>query len=230
MSVFLFSCDNKGKTPQNSKLQTPIAQKDTIPSNSTINTQPITIDSLKKQGKIWADISQIAPDIQLDIRYATGNNFTKQQIYDCPKCLLRLEVAEALLKVKADLKKAGYGIKLFDCFRPLAAQERLWKIKPDRRYVTPPEKGSMHNRGAAVDITLTDLEGTELDMGTDFDVFTRKAWHNYKDLPKQVIERRILLKNYMQNHGFKSITTEWWHYSYVLKKGYGIQTEFWDCD
>lgn len=190
----------------------------------------ITIAQLKEKGAQWADISKLAPDIPLDIRYATTNNFTKKQIYDCPKCLLRVEVAEALLEINRILQKEGYGMKLFDCFRPRAAQQRLWDIMPDKRYVTPPTKGSMHNRGAAVDITLTDLDGKELDMGTDFDVFTRVAWHNYKDLPEQVINRRILLKNHMEQNGFKSITTEWWHYSYVGKKGYTIGEDLWQCD
>lgn len=237
LSFFIFlllfsACDSEvGKSNVSSPKGTSKSDlKDTIPSTPA-PTKPLqTIAALKESGQQWANIGLLAPDIPLDIRYATSNNFTKQQIYDCPKCLLRVEAAEALLEAKAALLQAGYGIKLFDCFRPVAAQERLWAIKPDKRYVTPPEKGSMHNRGAAVDITLTDLEGKELDMGTDFDVFSRKAWHRYKDLPEQVIDRRILLKSYMEKHGFKSITTEWWHYSYVGKGGYGLKKEFWDCD
>ncbi len=228
ITFLLYSCEYKEQKSV-TKTKTPQVRVDSIELKSIEAPKVLSIENLKQEGAQWADINLLAPDIALDIRYATNNNFTKKQIYDCPKCLLRLEVAEALLLVKASLSKSGYGLKLFDCYRPLAAQQRLWDIKPDKRYVTPPEKGSMHNRGAAVDITLTDTIGNELEMGTDFDVFSRKAWHNYKDLPKQVIERRILLKNHMEQHGFKSITTEWWHYSYTGKKGYGIRKDFWEC-
>lgn len=227
--ILLSSCESRKPSPSEKPKPTITAVDSTPVKKPEIPIVP-TIEELRQQGEQWADIGLLAPDIPLDIRYATDNNFTKKQIYDCPKCLLRLEVAEALLKAKATLHQSGYGIKLFDCYRPLAAQQRLWDIVPDRRYVTPPEKGSMHNRGAAVDLTLTDADGNELDMGTGFDVFTRKAWHNYKDLPKQVIERRILLKFHMEQHGFKAITSEWWHYSYVGKKGYGLKKEFWDCE
>lgn len=226
--LLLFSCDLKENKPPASPQSSTTA--DSLPQHTTPPPLKLSIDTLKAQGAKWVDISLVAPDIHLDIRYATTNNFTKQQIYDCPKCLLRLEVAEALLGLKAEFLDAGYGLLLFDCFRPLAAQESLWAIKPDKRYVTPPSKGSMHNRGAAVDITLTDLDGKELDMGTDYDVFSKVAWHRYRDLSEEVLARRVLLKETMERHGFKSITTEWWHYSYVGKKGYGIRQEYWECE
>lgn len=153
----------------------------------------------------------------------------KQKIYDCPACYLRNASAQALLKVAAELKTQGYGIKLFDCYRPSPFQYRLWKIKPDSRYVMPPWKGSMHSRGAAVDMTLTDAQGKELDMGTEFDYFGEKAYQTYTNLPKEVLKNRALLRNTMVKHGFVITRTEWWHYHYGKGK-YNLAAWTWKCN
>lgn len=153
-----------------------------------------------------------------DMRYATTNNFLKEQVYDCDKCLLRKDAALALLKAHNLLKADGYRIKLFDCYRPLDVQKKMWAIMPDDRYVgNPYGTGSVHNKGAAVDLTLTDSLGRELEMGTPFDHFGREAHHAYTDLPTEVLSRRLLLKEAMEKAGFESITSEWWHYSYRRK-------------
>ena len=122
------------------------------------------------------DIQTIAPDIILDMRYATSNNFLKAPVYPVARCLLRAPVAEALKRVQADLITQGLGLKLFDCYRPLSVQRAMWKILPDSNYVANPAKGSRHNRGAAVDLTLVDAMGKELEMPTGFDDFSEKAF------------------------------------------------------
>lgn len=176
----------------------------------------------------WQELTE-NEGYQVDIRYATKNNFTKQKIYDCGRCFLRPEAAQKLDNIRQELEEEyGYGIKLFDCFRPRPYQQKLWDIVPDPDYVTPPQKGSMHSRGLAVDLTLTDQDGRELDMGTPFDFFGKEAHHAYTDLPDQVLKNRALLKNVMEKYGFRAITTEWWHYS--LNISYPLDNWLWPCE
>ncbi|NND09441.1 MAG: M15 family metallopeptidase [Saprospiraceae bacterium] len=168
-------------------------------------------------------------DVQLDIRYATPNNFVNEVLYPCGRCILREQVAKALESVHASLREQGFGIKVFDCYRPLPVQQKLWNKVPDARYVTPPAKGSMHNRGAAVDLTLTDAKGNPLDMGTGYDFFGEEAYHTYTDLPEEVLQMRALLRKEMEEQGFKHIRTEWWHYSFQEQQ-YDLADFLWPCD
>lgn len=177
----------------------------------------------------WTELTK-GEGFVLDIRYATTNNFTKKRIYDCGKCYLRPEAAEKLKVINEELKeKFGYGIKIFDCYRPRPYQQRLWDIVPNPDYVTPPHKGSMHSRGLAIDLTLVDKDGKELDMGTPFDFFGKEAHQGYPDLSDAVKRHRWILKSTMQKHGFGSIRTEWWHYSYNGKT-YQLDEWVWKCD
>jgi D-alanyl-D-alanine dipeptidase len=116
----------------------------------------------------WTEITRLDPSILLDLRYATANNFVKEKMYECPRCFLRPDVARAIAKAHKALQKKGYGLKMYDCYRPRPIQWKLWNKVPDTRYVADPRKGSMHNRGMAVDLTIVDKNGQELDMGTDF--------------------------------------------------------------
>lgn len=166
-------------------------------------------------------LKTLSPDFVYDLRYATENNFTKQKIYDCAECYVRSEVAKALILANQAFQQKGLKIKFYDCYRPLDIQKKMWAIYPDARYVANPNKGgSMHNKGGAVDITLVDSLGNELPMGTAFDHFGIEAHHGYNKLPKTVIENRKLLKTTMEQHGFRSITTEWWHYDFQSVKKY----------
>ncbi len=177
----------------------------------------------------WTELSVLDNTITLDMRYATTNNFVKAQMYDCGRCFVRPEAAKAVAKAHKILKDKGYGgLKMFDCYRPRPYQKRLWDKMPDSRYVTPPWKGSQHTRGLAVDLTVIDKNGNELDMGTPFDTFTAEAHSGYKNLPKQVLNNRQLLRGVLESVGFKGITTEWWHFSYATK-GYGLSDWVWKC-
>ena len=170
--------------------------------------------------KVHADL------FAFDMRYATANNFLKEKVYPCDNCLVRAAVAKALVKASEILKSSGYRIKFYDCFRPVDVQRKMWAIMPDSRYVANPNKsGSIHNRGAAVDITLVDLNGKELDMGTAFDHFGVEAHHTYTNLSAQVLENRKLLKRVMEQCGFVAQPTEWWHYNYGDRSRYKISNE-----
>ena len=183
----------------------------------------------KYDTKQWTNVIEASPSIGLDIRYATPNNFTKAKIYDCAACYLRPAVAAALAKAHENLQKQGLGIKVFDCYRPRPYQQRLWDKVPNPDYVTPPAKGSMHNRGMAVDLTIVDKNGKELEMGTPYDFFGEKAHHDYGKLPKDIQANRTLLLKTMEQFGFKHIRTEWWHYSFEGNL-YDFSDWVWECE
>ena len=164
----------------------------------------------------------------LDIRYATPNNFMKEAVYPCGKCLLRKRVAQALIAANNEFKTKGYHIKIFDGYRPLSVQWILWNKTSNKNYVANPRTGSNHNRGRAVDITLVDQNGEQIEMGTEYDFFGRRANHTYTNLPKNVLENRLLLKNMMLKHGFTSIRSEWWHYNF--KTRYALSDEALPCN
>lgn len=159
------------------------------------------------------DVQKAVPGIVLDIRYATTNNFTGQKLYPFAGCYLRRAAAAKLAATQAELKPLGYGLKIYDGYRPLSVQRKMWEVFPQPGYVADPKKGSRHNRGAAVDVTLIRLsDGTELPMPTPYDDFTERAHRNYMDLPAEVIQNRELLERVLAKHGFVGLPTEWWHF------------------
>ncbi|WP_246141664.1 M15 family metallopeptidase [Phaeodactylibacter luteus] len=177
----------------------------------------------------WAEVSRLAPEIVLDLKYATADNFVKEQMYDCGRCFLRPEVAAAVARVQRKMVQKGLGLKMLDCYRPRPIQQKLWDKVPDPRYVADPAEGSMHNRGAAVDLTIVDLStGRELDMGTPYDFFGPEAHPSYQDLPEKVLANRKLLRDAMLEEGFQPITTEWWHFS-LTGKNYALSDMLWKC-
>ena len=174
-------------------------------------------------------LADFSDGFSYDLRYATANNFLKKQVYDCAECYTRVKTAKALIKANKDFKKAGVKIKFYDCYRPNSVQYKMWKIVPNPQYVANPVKGSIHNKGGAVDITLVTFNEEELDMGTDFDFFGKKAYHDNLDLPETIIRNRKLLKETMEKNGFWSIRTEWWHYNLATASKDKIANFKWDC-
>ena len=165
--------------------------------------------------KKLVEIKKYIPEIVLDLRYATTNNFMHRKMYQQARAFARLPVIMALKDVEADLKACGLGLKIYDAYRPYSVTVKFYRETPDTNFVANPQKGSKHNRGCAIDLSLINLKtGKELDMPTGFDSFSRKAGANYADLPKQQIANRELLKSVMQAHGFKVIASEWWHYDF----------------
>ncbi len=148
----------------------------------------------------------------LDLRYASSNNFTGAPIYKTAACFLN-EEATVLLKRAIDLADAsGYRFKLFDGFRPTEAVQALWDHTPNPNYLAPPSSGSPHARGAAIDLTLVDERGEELEMGTDFDAMTQTSHHGALDITPVAQRNRALLLGFMTAAGWDFYRNEWWHY------------------
>lgn len=175
-------------------------------------------------------LANYSSDFIYDLRYATENNFLKEKVYECAECYTRAKTARALIAANKDFIEKGLKIKFFDCYRPNSVQYKMWEIVPNPQYVANPVKGSIHNKGGAVDITLVDLEGNELDMGTDFDFFGKRAYHDNLDLPQAILDNRKLLKETMEAHGFWSIRTEWWHYNLSAGSNDKVANFNWPCE
>lgn len=158
------------------------------------------------------DIKKVSPRIIVDMKYAKEDNFTKKRLYDSDTCYLRKSTAVKLDAVQKELERMNLGLKVWDCYRPMAVQQILWQILPDERYVANPKKGSRHSRASSVEVTLVDSQGKGLQMPTGFDDFSPRAHHYYKDLPDQAIRNRELLKGLMEKAGFIPLSEEWWHY------------------
>ena len=164
-------------------------------------------------------------DVVVDLRYATDNNFTNQKIYDFTDVWLRYGTVKKLMSVQAELKQSGYYLKIWDGFRPTAAQFKLWEVCPDSTYVANPNNGfSSHSRGNTVDITLVTEDGTELVMPTGFDDFSKLADRDYSDCSTEAATNALFLENLMIKYGFKPYSGEWWHFSDT--KSYPVEKSF----
>jgi D-alanyl-D-alanine dipeptidase len=158
------------------------------------------------------DVAAVEPRIVIDLRYATDNNFTGRKLYPEARCLLRRSAAERLSRVADRVQADGLRLKIYDAYRPLAVQRELWRLVPDPRYVADPAKGSRHNRGAAVDVTLVDAAGRELEMPTAYDDFTEAAHRDYTGGTELARRNRDYLSAAMSAEGFVGLATEWWHF------------------
>jgi len=168
------------------------------------------------------DITELDSTIIVELKYATEDNFLGDTLYSANICLLRKAVAERLVKVQQLLRKKDLGLKIWDGYRPLSVQKMMWKKLPDPKYVADPGKGSNHNRGAAVDVTLVDVNGNELEMPTGFDDFSPKAGSAYPYLSEQAKKNRKILQVAMKSQGFRTITSEWWHFNDKDCKNYPV--------
>ncbi|TRX35132.1 M15 family metallopeptidase [Flavobacterium sp. ZT3R18] len=178
----------------------------------------------------FVSLKEYSSDFVYDMKYATEDNFLKAKVYDCAECYLRYKTVKALILANERLLKKGFKIKLFDCYRPLDIQKKMWAIVPNPKYVANPSKGSIHNRGGAVDITLVDLNGKELDMGTAFDYFGIEASHNYPNFSKEIKNNRKFLRKYMEKENFNSFDSEWWHYNLRAALNDKVSNVKWDCN
>ena len=188
-----------------------------------------SINSFSQKDSVFVNLKKYSKDFVLDMKYATTDNFLKAKVYDCDECYLRYKTVKALLKANKKFIKKGFKIKLFDCYRPLDIQKKMWKIVPNTNYVANPAKGSIHNRGGAVDITLVDKKGVELDMGTPFDFFGEEAGQYYDKLTLVQFLNRNLLRKIMTSSGFNIIKSEWWHYNLENSEQYSVSNFTWTC-
>ena len=169
------------------------------------------------------DLEKTIPGIVLDIRYATTNNFTGERIYTLSKAYARKPVAQSLEKIQTDLKAQGLGVKIFDAYRPYKATVKFYEVYRDTTYVASPYRGSRHNRGCALDLTLIDLKsGEELKMPTGYDSFSKAAWPSTPVSDPVIKKNRQLLISAMQKHGFRVNSSEWWHFDFIGWKKYDV--------
>lgn len=170
-------------------------------------------------------VTDYIPDLAVDLRYATGNNFTGEAIYDFREPWLRYGTVKKLMQVQDTLRQQGLTLKLWDGFRPTSAQFRLWEICPDGRYVANPNTGfSSHSRGGTVDVTLAYTDGTELAMPTGFDDFSALADRDYSDCTPEAAANAAYLEELMEQAGFRPYQAEWWHFTDT--RDYPVDTEF----
>ncbi len=177
------------------------------------------------------NLSSFPSEFDYEIRYATTENFMHEKLYDCGVCLLQPEVGKALAKANDYFCELGYKIKIYDCYRPLDVQKKMWQLFPNPTYVANPYKGgSVHNRGAAVDITLVTLEGCYIEMGSDYDYFGKEAHIDHTQFPPEVLAHRRLFIEGMKRFGFQTVRTEWWHFNYQKNYAFPISNLPLPCD
>lgn len=194
------------------------------------NKSSVLLDiTREKDSNAFVNLRNYSADFVFDMKYAITDNFLNEKVYPCDECFLRVKTVKALLKANSSFLEKGFKIKLYDCYRPRAIQKKMWRIVPDANYVANPKKGSIHNRGGAVDISLVDFNGIELDMGTKFDFFGKEASHNYLELSEEILKNRKLLKDIMLQHNFKSFDSEWWHYNLNGSNKDEVSNQKWRC-
>jgi D-alanyl-D-alanine dipeptidase len=195
-------------------------ERDTLPPLPALETLPDTA---------FVRLADYSREFSYDLRYATENNFMQARVYECPECYTRVRTAKALIAANREFLQQGLRLRFFDCYRPNSVQYLMWEKVPNPQYVANPVKGSIHNRGGAVDLTLETLQGEPLDMGTDFDFFGRRAYHDFTGLPQEVLANRKLLKETLERHGFLPVRTEWWHYNLGAASRYPVADFRWPC-
>lgn len=222
----LFACNEDNKKQSNSQSNEKESSKETnayaIDTSKVANKNSVLIDSL-------VDIRSINPNIQVDLKYATADNFMKMRLYErLRSAYLQKDVAERLSKSQELLSnlKSGYRLLVYDAVRPVSVQQKMWdaldSIPPSERgkFVSNPQNRSLHNMGAAVDLTIIDEKGIPLDMGAGYDDIRKIAYPTLEqeflakgELTEKHISNRELLRKVMKSQGFRPLETEWWHFN-----------------
>ena len=179
----------------------------------------------KKREAHLVELTSLDNTIKLDIRYATSDNFVGRPVYPEARAFLQKPAAKAVVKVHQVLKKQGLGIVIFDGYRPWSITKLFWDVVPEdkRKFVADPAKGSKHNRGGAVDLSIYDLDtGKLIDMPSGYDEFTDRASPDYGGGTEQQRANRDLLRKLMEAEGFTVNPNEWWHFDYKNWQDYAI--------
>lgn len=170
---------------------------------------------VKDPENAFLDMRQLLSSAKFDVTYATENNFLKRRLYPTADVFLRRPAAEALVRVAKRLAPSGLGLILYDGYRPYAVTVTFFEEVGDTTFVAHPRKGSKHNRGMAIDLSLFDLRtGKLLPMPSAYDEASLRAWHNYADGDPETLKNRAILKDAMVAEGFEVFPYEWWHYDY----------------
>ena len=182
-----------------------------IPANKAAALKP---DDPKR----LLELVQLDPAIKLDMRYATANNFTGRILYDEARAFLAAPAALAVARASKAAQADGFGLTIYDAYRPWRITKKLWDatpVGPKKEYVANPKRGSKHNRGCAVDLTLHDLQtGKLVEMPTGFDDFSEKAHRDYMGASAAAISNRARLARYLKAEGFVGLSNEWWHFDF----------------
>lgn len=169
------------------------------------------------------EIKKVIPNITLDIRYATKDNFMNEVMYRQARAFARKPVVDQLKIIQKELNKQGLGLKIYDGYRPYSVTVAFFKKATDKSFVANPNKGSRHNRGCAIDLSIIDLKtGKDLQMPTPYDSFSPLAASKYLPLPEGVLKNRSMLISVMEKHGFKVLENEWWHFDFVGWKDFDL--------
>jgi zinc D-Ala-D-Ala dipeptidase len=165
------------------------------------------------------ELVKLDPAIRLDMRYATTNNFTGRVLYSTARAFLAAPAAQAVARASKAAQADGYGLTIFDAYRPWRVTKQLWDATPagpKKNYVANPKRGSKHNRGCAVDLSLHNREtGTLVEMPSGFDDFSEKAHRDYMDASAAAIANRARLQRYLEAEGFVGLSNEWWHFDFA---------------
>ena len=163
--------------------------------------------------------------VEIDLRYASANNFTGKPVYKSPDCYLHLAAADCLRRTIKLAAGMDCSLKIFDAYRPTEAQFKLWEHSPDPHFLANPVAGSPHSRGVAIDLTLIDKSGKELDMGTEFDAFTPKSYHGNLEVSADAQKNRRILLGLMTASGWDWYENEWWHYQLPNPRAYKLWSD-----
>lgn len=234
LCLSMAACGGGNPTPaetqrQEETVMETVAAAETAPVQETTPAEPETQSEAPVQPEPedgdFVAIAEYIPDILVQLQYASPDNFTGQVIYDFQDAFLRYGTVKKLMAVQEELREMGLGLKIWDAFRPVAAQFRLWEACPDPTYVANPETGySNHSRGNAVDVTLVDENGQELEMPTGFDDFSALADRNYSDCSETAAQNASLLQSVMEARGFSGYFGEWWHFA--DSEAYPVEDQF----
>lgn len=176
---------------------------------------PVVRDPQAPAVRELVDLSTLNAGLRFDLRYATPNNFVHATLYSVAKACLHRDAAQALVEVQKEMQAQGLGLKIYDAYRPLSIQQRMWDLIHDERYVSNPAlNAGRHTRGTAIDLTLVDREGHDLPMPTPFDDFTERAHRDAPGIPEAAARNSKLLEAAMLKHGFLPYPFEWWHFDY----------------
>lgn len=188
--------------------------RQTAPELVPTQTTPRETAPIEPSEDEFVRVTDYIPDLVVELRYATENNFTGRKIYDFTEAWLRYGTVRKLMQAQAQLKQKGLSLKIWDAFRPTSAQFLLWDACPDPTYVANPVNGfSSHSRGNTVDVTIVDAGGREQNMPTDFDDFSELADRDYSDCDGEAAANALMLEQIMTECGFKPYKGEWWHFS-----------------
>jgi zinc D-Ala-D-Ala dipeptidase len=193
------------------------------PPDPAPRTQPKRSKLLDPRALV--ELVSLNPTIKLDLRYATSNNFTGQVLYQQARAFMVGAAAIALLRAHKAAQAEGYGLTIFDAYRPWRITEKLWDATPKakRNYVANPKQGSRHNRGCAVDLSLHDLRtGVLVEMPCGFDDFSKRAHRNFVDTTVTAIANRDRLARFLEAQGFRGMSNEWWHFDFIGWEGFPI--------